>query len=154
MVRSQRHRKEDGGNHKRKSDMSAWVLHESLNEAKCASPGKHAGRCRRLARMLESQIELDRELQESGSQDRLCLLPVREGVALCQYDISIERVEDVDARRHANPVEPERLAKAQVELVQPLAVQRLRGDDVDLSDRAIVAQAASERRRDHRVRVD
>src|SRR5947207_10062094 len=72
-----------------------------------------------------SEIELDRELHESGSQDRLRLLPVREGIALRQYHVGIERVEDVDARRHAHPVEPKRLANAQVELVQPLAVHRL-----------------------------
>src|SRR5437762_5401699 len=67
-----------------------------------------------------SEIELDRELHESGSEDRLRLLPVREAVALCQHDIRIERVEDVDARRHPHPVGPERLAKTQVKLIQPL----------------------------------
>src|SRR5215510_10732464 len=95
-----------------------------------------------------SEVELRAHLRNPALHDDLRVPPVRVEVAFGQDRVAIERVEQIEIHGRARPSEAEHFADAEIELIQPLSVQRPRLEDVDVrrqgAGREVPTQAGSD----------
>src|ERR1041385_3966039 len=68
------------------------------------------------------EVELDAELDEAGDQDLGRALPVAERVILIEHRARVECVVDVHVGARARPAEAQQLRKAEIDLMQPVAM--------------------------------
>src|SRR6266550_9395537 len=79
-----------------------------------------------------SEVELRADLRNAARNECLCVLPRRVEGAHTQNRVSIEGVEQVEVHCRPRPPEAEQFADTEVDLIQPLAIQRRWLDHVDV----------------------
>src|SRR5262245_12706574 len=71
-----------------------------------------------------SEIELDAELEEPRDQNLCRSQPVRIGRVFREYRARVERVVDIEVRPRLGSAEVQEFRQAQVDLMDPITVQR------------------------------
>src|SRR6185295_760485 len=102
--------------------------------AKASSNSKHRTTRWKRAGIAVSEVEVDRDFDESWRQDcqRLQPRPIRQERGVVGEDRArVQRIVDVDRHHRARAAELQDLSHAKVELVDPVAVHRARSDEID-----------------------